>query len=166
MQTQEHVARLCFAGSVGLKLVTGGQNLSNRDHTRQTLTEENRIPETKGSGGKEREWEQLHVCSTHCALCRGDNKTQVRHIMDLSKRKVLARGKTILQNKRGSDDQQALTVVMTLGTCRQLRVPRVLMNSDHLSPNCGVSLHVTNRPLVALHLGLEGLLGLHGCLKV
>lgn len=29
-------------------MVTGGQNLSNCDHTRQTLTEENRIPETKG----------------------------------------------------------------------------------------------------------------------
>lgn len=108
------------------------------------------------------------MCSTHCTLGRGDNKTQVRHIMDLSKKKVLARGRTILQNKRGSDDQQALTVVMTLGTCRQLRVPRVppLMNSDHLSPNCGVYLHVTNCPLVALHLGLEGLLDLHGCLKV
>lgn len=47
MQTREHVARLC-AGSVGLKLVTGGQNLGHCDHTRQTLTEENRIPETKG----------------------------------------------------------------------------------------------------------------------
>lgn len=68
MQTQEHVARLCFAGSVGLKLVTGGQNLSNRDHTRQTLTEENRIPETKGSGGKERVGAATRVQYTLCIV--------------------------------------------------------------------------------------------------
>lgn len=69
MQTQQHVARL-RTGSVGLKLVTGGQNLSNCDHTRQTLTEEYRIPETKGG----RESESSDTCAVHTVHCAGETR--------------------------------------------------------------------------------------------
>lgn len=144
--TQEHVAWL-RSGAVGPMWATGGQNRKARspsraddcDHTRQTLSEENRIPETKG-GKRERE---QHMCSTHCALCRGDNKTQVRRIMDSSRQRASARGKTILQNKRQSDDQQALTVVTTPGTCRQFpRVPRV----RPLIVSSAISVGLNNQP--------------------
>lgn len=70
---RRHKARL-RPGAVGLKSVTGGQNLevgSRRtaescDHTRQTLNEESRIAENKAGGNYTR--------AVHTVLCAGKTK--------------------------------------------------------------------------------------------